>query len=446
MLFIHIALRNLLQAKRRTFLLVLALSLVTTLLVILLSLSAGINDTLVRTATTLVSGHVNVAGFYKARASDAMPVVTDTKRVREVVQKNTPGLVDVVDRARGWARIVSVNSSLQASLTGIDIKDETRFPRTIVLAKESEYLEGGRDQILGDIQGLAKKDGALIFAAQAKRLGVKVGDALTVTVETFKGMRNSAEFTIVAIAQDIGFLSNFGIFTNKEGLKSLYRLGPDVTGAVQIYLESYHEAPKVLEHLREVLQKEGFSVMEHEPDPFFMKFEKVSGKGWTGQKLDVTTWRDEISYLESILQMIDGVSISLLGVLLFIIALGIMNSMWMAVRERTSEIGTLRAMGMSRQRVLLMFLTEAMLLGLIGTILGVSLGALIALGLDAAELKIPVEAVKAILMSDTLHLVLVPSQLVLAVVSFTLLAAVSALWPAYKATQLQPVTAIQHIR
>ena len=54
-----------------------------------------------------------------------------------------------------------------------------------------------------------------------------------------------------------------------------------------------------------------------------------------------------------------------------IILVGVMNSMWMAIRERTQEIGTLRAIGMGRGGVLSMFVIEASLLSFGATIAGV---------------------------------------------------------------------------
>ena len=44
--------------------------------------------------------------------------------------------------------------------------------------------------------------------------------------------------------------------------------------------------------------KAGYQVMEHDPRAFWMKFETVNREDWTGQKLDVTTWEDEISFLQ----------------------------------------------------------------------------------------------------------------------------------------------------
>lgn len=94
---------------------------------------------------------------------------------------------------------------------------------------------------------------------------------------------------------------------------------------------------------------------------------------------------------------------------------------------------------------MLMFLLEAVALGLFSTTVGALVGAVIALSLDALGLTIPSEAVQAILMSETLHLVVHPTQLLWAVLAFTGLSALAALLPAYRASRLQPVTAIHFL-
>ena len=66
-------------------------------------------------------------------------------------------------------------------------------------------------------------------------------------------------------------------------------------------------------------------------------------------------------------------------------------------------------------------------------------------GLDALAIRIPVDAVRAILMSDRLHLIIDPMQIVVAVIVFSLVAALSALLPAIRAARLQPITALGHV-
>lgn len=59
-----IAARNLIQQKKRTLLLGSAIASVTMLLVLLTGISNGIQDTMLRAATTLSTGHVNIGGFF----------------------------------------------------------------------------------------------------------------------------------------------------------------------------------------------------------------------------------------------------------------------------------------------------------------------------------------------------------------------------------------------
>ena len=62
-MYILIALRHLRQGGRRTWLLAIALTIVSALFIQLLSLSNGVNDNLVKAATAFTTGHVNVSGF-----------------------------------------------------------------------------------------------------------------------------------------------------------------------------------------------------------------------------------------------------------------------------------------------------------------------------------------------------------------------------------------------
>jgi putative ABC transport system permease protein len=198
-------------------------------------------------------------------------------------------------------------------------------------------------------------------------------------------------------------------------------------------------------HLRGVLEKEGFVLMDHQPQPFFAKFETVSGEDWTGQKLDLTTWSDEVSFLDWVITGLNTLSFFLIGILVVIIAVGIMNTMYISVRERTQEIGTLRAVGMSRIKVLWMIMLEALLLGFGASLLGAAVGAGIALGVDAAQFPVPVDAMKLVLLSDTIQMSVEAGQLAQAVLTFTLLTGLAALLPSIRAARMQPVTAIQSV-
>jgi len=440
-----IALRNLIQARRRTLLLSTAIGLVTTLLVVLLSISSGIEDNLVSSATTLGGGHVVVAGFYKQTPTASGAIVTNKAEMRRLIEENTPNLDYVIDRHRGWGKVVSDTKSIQSALSGIDISQEQRLVDRLVMAKESEYYTGGRDEVFGSLEDLGKGGQVVLFTNQAKRLQVRVGDAVTFQVEMSGGQTNTRDLTVAAVARDIGMLSSWSMFLSQEDVQQLYSLNEDTTGALWVYLDDIDEATATMGHLRQVFEDAGYRVMDHQPAPFFFKFDGVAGEDWVGQKLDLTIWKDEVSFLLWAITAFNTVTWFLIVVLVAIIAVGIMNALWNSVRERTREIGTMRAIGMTRSSVLALILFEALFLGLFATSAGAALGVGIAWAVDAAEIAVPVQAMEMILLSDTLHLAVDPAQLLQAVSLLTLFTVFSAIWPAARAARMPPVTAIHQV-
>jgi len=137
------------------------------------------------------------------------------------------------------------------------------------------------------------------------------------------------------------------------------------------------------------------------------------------------------------------VSALLVAILIVIIAVGVMNTMWISVRKRTGELGTVRAMGMQRSSVLWMILFEAVLLGLFASSLGALSGVLIAVVVTALKIPVPIEAMRAILLSDTIVLSLTFNQVIGAIGALTLFTTLAGLWPALRAARMQPVEAIQ---
>jgi len=428
----RIALRSLFQHRRRAIFLVSAIALVTGLLVLLNALSTGISETMIRAATTLSSGHVNVGGFFKVTSSQCGPVVTEYEKVVKVVEQNVPELAHWVHRGRGWAKVISDSGSTQAGVTGIDITNEPDFKRVVSV-------------VSGNIDDLTQPNTMLIFESQVERLKVKVGDAVTLSAQTNRGAANTVDCRIVAIAKDMGLMSKFGTFVPIETTRSLYQLRPDTTGAIQLYLKPRYvaDAAAIAARLRTTLEHAGYRVMDPDANPFWMKFQTVNREDWTGQKLDVTTWEDEVSFLTWTLKVLSVLKLVLLTILIAIVVTGIMNTMWIAIRERTREIGTLRAIGMQRWGVLRMFLFESFQMGIIGTAAGAVGGSIVASLVNLAEIKVPL-SVQLFLMSDQLHLAVHVSSLVSAAVMITVITTLAALYPAYRAASLPPVSAMSH--
>ncbi len=196
---LSIAFRSLLQHGRRTFFLGSAIAAVTALLILLNGLSNGIRTTMVETATTLSTGHVNVGGFFKVTAGQSAPVVTKYQEVLDLVRKNVPEMTFAVARGRGWAKIISDTGSMQAGIGGIEIKNEPAFKSVLQI-------------VSGNIDDLAQPNTIMVFEDQLKKLDVKVGDAITISAQTTRGVSNTIDCKVVAIARDAGLMSKWNVF------------------------------------------------------------------------------------------------------------------------------------------------------------------------------------------------------------------------------------------
>jgi ABC-type antimicrobial peptide transport system permease subunit len=121
-----------------------------------------------------------------------------------------------------------------------------------------------------------------------------------------------------------------------------------------------------------------------------------------------------------------------------------MNVMWIAIRERTREIGTLRAVGMQRSSVLSMFVTEGFLMGLLGTVLGVVLGLGVSAAVNAAMIVLP-KGAQLVLMSD--HVIITPTLgwVVFSVVFITGAITLISLVPSFLAARMKPISAMSHV-
>jgi ABC-type lipoprotein release transport system permease subunit len=372
-----------------------------------------------------------VGGFFKPTSGSSAPLVTDWEKVLADTRRLVPD-VDYTVRMRGYAKAVSENASMDLVLSGIDVDREPRLKQVVQLRA-------------GSLEALAEPGTLLLFEDQAKRLEVGVGDTLTLSAPTERGASNTADVRVVAVARNVGILSSFCAFMPSATVRKLYNLKATTTGAIHLFLKDEEQAVPVAEKLRAGLKAAGYQVMEPDPQPYWMKlFVKVNAEDWTGQKLDVTTWSDELSFLTWIVQAFQGLTVVLMVVLVAIVIAGILNTLAIAIRERTREIGTLRAIGMQRRKVLWLFLLEMLMLGLIGAATGAVAAAGIAAWLNAARVPVP-ESAMMFFMQDHLRLLVTPGRVLGSALFVTVLTGLAAVWPSWKASRLAPVTAMHHI-
>jgi len=150
---------------------------------------------------------------------------------------------------------------------------------------------------------------------------------------------------------------------------------------------------------------------------------------------DLATLRNlsDVSDVDQGLQMIDAVNLGISILAIFIGGIAVMNTMVMSVFERTREIGILRAVGWRTRRILQMVLGEALLLCMIGAVVG----SVVAVLLTRFIVLLP--AVRAFISPEY-----TPEVFVRGVLVGLGVALLGALYPAYRAARLSPAEAIRY--
>ncbi len=130
--------------------------------------------------------------------------------------------------------------------------------------------------------------------------------------------------------------------------------------------------------------------------------------------------------------------------IIFIVALVIINNaMMMATMQRVHEIGTMRAIGAQRSFVLGLVLTEIIVLGLVFGVTGAAIGTGIVKWLGRVGIAAPNDWFYFFFSGPRLHPWLTAANLIAAFVIVLLVSAISTLYPAFLATRVAPVRAMQ---
>jgi putative ABC transport system permease protein len=115
------------------------------------------------------------------------------------------------------------------------------------------------------------------------------------------------------------------------------------------------------------------------------------------------------------------------------------NTLFMIVQERTREIGLMKAMGMSSRKVFALFSTEAIVIGFLGSVLGVVVAMLLGTGISAVAAAGPLASLPGLTL-----LLFQPQAILFVILAIMLIAFLAGVLPARRAARQNPIDSLRY--
>ncbi len=326
--------------------------------------------------------------------------------------KLTDHELDIVKGIRG----VEKAGGMITSYSRVEFKGETEFGWVSGLDPDLEdlFLDGTGVEIVKGQKKFKPSDtykaaiGYRYWTGDIFEKPVDVGNTIEI---------DDKRFDVVALVSEIGNPEDDkNIYIPTETAKNLFGVEDDYI-VIMAKTKPNYEPDDVAEEIEEDLRKDrGLDVGEED-----------------FQVMTLNQMKDSVGI---VLDAVQAVLIGIAAISLFVGGVGIMNTMYTSVLERTQEIGLMKAIGARNQDVLYLFMFES---GIIGSVGGV-VGCLIGTGLAKA-----VEIVAAAQLGTGLIQAQITPELCIGAVAFSfIVGCVSGVLPARQASQLRPVDALRY--
>ncbi len=464
---LKLAWRNLGRNRRRTGITGMALIVGVALSVAGYGLIDGMNAELLRALTRNELGHVQVHNPAYPDSHALGKTLNNPAALIETVSK-LEDVVGVAPRVYGFALLSAKGKSIGVQLVGVEPMREqkvttldrqrvagdyldtepTPWPRGRALSEEEQNQDAAltaaaEAEALQEIEGLDGEEApqsaadtqrlaeilsppprhaprVYMGAALAKTLSVGVGDKVHATGQTADGQAEETFFEIAGLFRTgTAGLDRGRLYLHIVDMQRFVHLY-DRIHELSIVASSPHRAPQIAAELRAVLSPQDYLV-----------------RTWSEIRPDVKQMLD-----------LNDVSMTIMIVIIFFVAaLGVVNTMLMAVLERTRELGMLKALGMPARNIVGLIVAETFFLVALFSILGTSVGLLadwymVVHGIDLSSVTSGF-SVGGVTMNPVFHGeittrgVVYPSA-ILAVTCF-----VASFYPAVRAARLRPAVGMR---
>ena len=410
---VRLAARNLARYGRRTLLTAGLIILGIVAVLLFVSVSGSFKGLIVGQITDSMIGHLQVHRKGYVASIDNLPLNLNLKPGQVAkIEQALDGMAEVVawsPRVKFGAMFSNFTETTSVRLNGVIPERETAAMPMMI----GRLVQGSA------ADGLVARGNVLIPEILAKGMKIKLGDTVVLVATNLDGSVNGKTFVVQGVLGDVTGPGGRDGYIHLDDARELLRMTDPEVSEIAVRLKD----PGRLGQARTQLEQALSDIRNPE-----------------GQAaLEVHTW-EGLSPFANIAHMIDLLDLFIRIMLVGIVLISVMNVMIMSVYERIREIGTISAIGTPPRRILGLFLSEGLLLGLVGTVIGtiVSLALVYVLNLWPVHIAF---ARQQLVLAPSLAAadVLLIAGIVLAV------AVLASLQPAWKAARMDPITALRHV-
>jgi len=419
---LKLAFRNIFRFKRRTIITFCSVSVGLALLIITICLMNGIDKQSIGNIINCQTSHLKIfkAGYFAKK--DEVPMnltISDPDRICALI-KNIPGVAAVEGRVLFGAGLIMGMDELPCLGVAIEPELDPGLFNIKESLAEGEWLEPGDAKLL-------------VGKNLAADIGLSVGDTVTLRMITSP---DKEDFSWNALDLEVK-----GIFESGN---------PAVdSGQVFIPLAQAQEALAMPSAATEIAVRLD-SNDESKIAAVQRRIKEALKPGKEG--LEVYTWKDLAGLFLAVSEMKTQRSAMIILIMLVIASMGIINTMLMAVLERTREIGMLAALGMKKWEIMKLFIFEGGFIGVIGSLAGCILGGLVGWylqvhGWSLASMGESIKKMSAAVypVKDVFYAEVTVDVLIMVFLLGTAISILASVYPAWKAARLNPVEALRHI-
>lgn len=401
-----IAWRNIWRNKIRSFTVMGSVLVGVWALIFVLSFTAGFINSYINSAIENEISHIQ---FHNPKFMDEKEVqytLTNTTSITDNLAKDTR-IKAFATRTINSGMLATARGSRGIQIRGIVAEEEANLTRLNEKIQEGAYLDATK-----------KKNAILISRRVAEKMKLKLKSKPILSFQRKDGTSISAAFKVVGI-YELGnaLFEESNVFVRQTDLNRLME-GENSTHEVALLLNNLEE----LDTIKSTLAAKF-------PDALVQNYKEISP--------NVNLYESQMS-----------VSIyAIVFIVMLALIFGIINTMLMAVLERTKELGMLMAVGMKRLQIFAMIVVETVFLAMIAAPIGLFLGYLTVsyYGAKGIDLSAYGKGMEKFGFSDFVYLSLDASSFITVTIAVAITAILAALYPALKATRLKPIDAMSTV-